>query len=122
MHHYGVASASCAQVKGLGMMDYAAATRVPPAAEMFAAGERALQEAIGIRERMGARAADLLVAQSIAALAELYYCAASANTQGAVRTTERRHAASRLCSRVELHMQAWCKSSCDHPVVFAGRV
>lgn len=67
------------------MMERAAASTVPPAAEIFAAGDTALQEAISIREGMGAGAADLLLAQSIAARAELYYCAASANTQGAVR-------------------------------------
>jgi hypothetical protein len=81
------------------MMDHTAATHVPAAAEMFAASERALQEAIEIRERMGAGAADLLLAQSTAAKAELYYCAASANTRGAVS----RQAPSRLRSRVELH-------------------
>ena len=67
------------------MMERAAASAVPPAADIFAAGEAALQEAISIREGMGAGAADLLLAQSIAARAELYYCAASANTQAAVR-------------------------------------
>jgi hypothetical protein len=85
------------------MMDQTAATHVPAAAEMFAASERALQEAIEIRERMGAGAADLLLAQSTAAKAELYYCAASANTRGAVRTTAPRQAPSRLRSRVGLH-------------------
>ena len=39
LHHYGVAAASCAQVKGLGMMDRVAAATVAPAAEIFAAGE-----------------------------------------------------------------------------------
>ena len=89
LHHYGVAAASCAQVKGLGMMERAAASAIPPAAEIFVAGETALQEAISIREGMGHGAADLLLAQSIAAQAELYYCAASANTQLAVRTDDR---------------------------------
>lgn len=86
MHHYGVAAASCAQVKGLGAMNRSAAAKLPRAAEIFAAGETALDEAIAIRGRMGAAAADLLLAQSIAARAELYYCAASANQGGAVRT------------------------------------
>ncbi len=70
------------------MMERAAGSAVPPAAEIFAAGETALREAISIREGMGAEVADLLLAQSIAARAELYYCAASANTQGAVRTDD----------------------------------
>ena len=83
LHHYGVAAASCAQVKGLHMMEAAAAARLPPAAEIFAAGETALLDAIAIRSRMGAGAADLLLPLSIAARAELYYCAASANSHGA---------------------------------------
>ena len=83
LHHYGVAAASCAQVKGLHMMEAAAAARLPPAAEIFAAGETARLEAIAIRSRMGAGAADLLLPLSIAARAELYYCAASANSRGA---------------------------------------
>ena len=70
------------------MMERAAASAVPPAAVIFAAGETALREAISIREEMGDGAADLLLAQSIAARAELFYCAASANTQGAVSTND----------------------------------
>ena len=84
LHHYGVAAASCAQVKGLRMMDRSAAASLPSAAEIFKAGEVALLQAIAIRKGMGAGAADLLLAESIAARAELYYCAASANQSGAV--------------------------------------
>ena len=57
--------------------------RPPPTAEILAAGETALKAAVAIRSRMGAGAADLLLPLSIAARAELYYCAARANRRGA---------------------------------------
>jgi hypothetical protein len=126
LHHCGVASASCAQVKGLGMMAHEAvsgrfhilcgrfdwdlpmccvflsfrcschrklvvraemtewkrpgqAAQVPSAADIFRSGDAALREAIGLREAAGD---ELLSAMSVAARAELYYCAASANTHG----------------------------------------
>eukprot|EP01047_Picozoa_sp_COSAG01_P010426 COSAG01_NODE_440_length_17033_cov_16.301110_12_plen_481_part_00 len=53
---------------------------VPPAADIFRSGDAALREAIGLREAAGD---ELLSAMSVAARAELYYCAASANTRGA---------------------------------------
>ena len=76
LHHYGVAAASCAQVKGLGLMGQAAAAQLPPASEIFASGDSALVEAIELRQGVE-------LALSTAARAELYYCAASANSQGA---------------------------------------
>jgi len=78
----GRASAICAQHKALGAMlaDEDRATRLPRAAALFTNGQAALEEALGLAE---AAEDSLGGARACAALAELWYCAASANIRGA---------------------------------------